>query len=312
MQRMRFPWPRPVRRALLAGVVAGLSALSACQTGGSEPEPATTPVTVLAVGDIAQCRGQAPALADAARTAALIDAQGSDLPVLLLGDLAYDRGLASEYAGCYEPLYGRFKPRSLPAPGNHDWGVAGAAAYFDYFGSRAGPDRRGYYSLELGSWHIVSLDSNIDMGPGSAQEAWLRADLAAHRGQPCTLAFWHHPRFSSSDVHGDDPRSAAIWQALYESGADVVLAGHDHTYERFAPQNPSGAADAARGLREFVVGTGGAALYGFGPPRPNSEVRGQGAFGVLKLVLDDGRYEWEFLPAAGSSFTDRGQGVCVR
>jgi 3',5'-cyclic AMP phosphodiesterase CpdA len=173
------------------------------------------------------------------------------------------------------------------------------------------PGKRGYYSFDVGSWHIVSLNSNIDMAKGSVQEAWLRADLAAASSKKCTLAYWHHPRFSSSSTHGDDPRSSNIWRTLLEFGADVVLVGHDHTYERFAPQDADANA-APRGIRQFVIGTGGASLYQFGTPRPNSEVRGAGSFGVAKFVLDDGRYSWEFLPAADSTFTDRGEADCVQ
>jgi len=273
--------------------------------------PNARPVSILAVGDIAQCGTQPVAETAAAKTAALVAAQGPGLPLLLLGDLVYNSGTLAEYRGCYEPTYGPFMARSFPAPGNHDYGVPAGADYYTYFGARAGPDKRGYYSFEIGSWHVVSLNSNIDMRQGSAQEVWLRADLAAARSKKCTLAYWHHPRFSSSSAHGDDPRSADVWKALFEFSADVVLVGHDHTYERFAPQDPDANADPAKGIRQFVVGTGGAALYPFGAPRSNSEVRGAGSFGVAKFVLDEGKYSWEFLPASGSSFTDRGEARCV-
>jgi 3',5'-cyclic AMP phosphodiesterase CpdA len=159
---------------------------------------------------------------------------------------------------------------------------------------------------------VIALNSNVDMVRGSPQETWLREDLAAHRDSKCTLAYWHHPRFSSSSVHGNDVRSADVWKALYEFGADVVLVGHDHTYERFAPQDPDANADASRGIRQFVIGTGGAGLYAFGAPQPNSEVRGAGAFGVAKFVLDNGKYSWQFLGVPGSSFTDSGEANCVQ
>jgi len=269
------------------------------------------PVSVLAVGDIAQCGSQPAADSAAAKTAAIVAQQSSDTPLLLLGDLVYDSGTLAEYLNCYEPTYGKFMARSFPAPGNHDYGVPAGDDYYAYFGARAGPDKRGYYSFDVGSWHVISLNSNIDMAKGSAQEAWLRADLMAASNKKCTLAYWHHARFSSSSSHGNDPRSSDIWRVLFEFNADVVLVGHDHTYERFAPQDPEANADPAKGIRQFVIGTGGAALYQFGTPQPNSEARGAGSFGVAKFVLADGRYSWEFLPAAGSTFTDRGESKCV-
>lgn len=269
------------------------------------------PVSILAVGDIAQCNGLPASSSAAALTATLIDAQAPLTPLILLGDLAYYSGTAEEFQNCYDPTYGKFKERSYPAPGNHDYVLADGAAYYNYFGMRAGPDRRGYYSVDIGSWHIISLNSNIDMTSGSAQETWLRTDLTANANKKCTLAYWHHPRFSSSNAHGNDVRSQDIWRALFEFKADVVLVGHDHTYERFAPQDPDGNLNVATGIRQFVIGTGGAALYGFGPAQPNSVVRGAGSFGVAKFMLGDGKYSWEFLPAEGSSFTDRGEGLCV-
>ena len=270
------------------------------------------PVSIIAVGDIAQCNGLPAADSDAAKTAVLIDSLAPLTPLLLLGDLAYVAGTPAEYQNCYDPTYGRFKARSYPAPGNHDYGVAGADTYYSYFGSRAGPDRRGYYSVDIGSWHVISLNSNIDMTVGSPQEIWLRADLAANRNKKCTLAYWHHPRFSSSSVHGNDPRSTDVWRTLYEFNADVVLVGHDHTYERFAPQDPDANADPIKGIRQFVIGTGGAGLYGFGAPQPNSEIRGAGSFGVARFSLGDGMYRWEFLPIPGNTFTDSGEANCVQ
>jgi len=299
---------------LFAICAIGLS-LFGCLGGGTanSADPSTAaPATILAVGDIAQCGALPAADSAAARTAAVVDGQAPDLPLLLLGDLVYNAGTLAEYLNCYAPTYGKFMARAFPAPGNHDYGVPAGADYYTYFGARAGPGKRGYYSFDVGSWHIVSLNSNIDMTKGSAQEAWLRADLAAASGRKCTLAYWHHPRFSSSSTHGDDPRSADIWRVLLEFGADVVLVGHDHTYERFAPQDADANADPSRGIRQFVIGTGGASLYRFGAPKPNSEVRGAGSFGVAKFVLGDGSYSWEFLPAAGSTFTDRGEADCVQ
>ncbi len=298
-----------LQRFVLCSVSA---ACAACGVGTQEAfPPMPNAVTILAVGDIASCGGAPAASSAAAKTAALIDTLAPDLPLLLLGDLVYNSGTMAEYQNCYAPTYGKFMARSYPAPGNHDYGVPGGADYFSYFGARAGPAGRGYYSFDLGSWHIISLNSNVDMSTGSAQDLWLRADLAANRGKKCTLAYWHHPRFSSSSNHGNDLRSADAWKALYEFGADVVLVGHDHTYERFAPQDPAAAADSAKGIRQFVIGTGGAGFYGFGAPQPNSEVRGTGSLGVARFTLGEGIYRWEFLPAAGSSLSDRGEANCV-
>jgi acid phosphatase type 7 len=291
----------------------GVMALFGTACGGSGAEnPVPAPVNILAVGDIAQCSGLPAANSMAAKTAAVIEAQlPAEMPLLLLGDLVYNSGTMAEYQSCYEPTYGKFMARSFPAPGNHDYGVPNGNDYYTYFGTRAGPDKRGYYSFDVGSWHIVSLNSNIEMTRGSAQEVWLRADLEANRGKKCTVAYWHHPRFSSSSNHGNDVRSSDTWRTLYEFGADVILVGHDHTYERFAPQDPDARADPNKGIRQFVIGTGGAALYAFGAAQPNSEVRGAGSFGVVKFSLSDGKYSWEFLPAAGSSFTDSGTANCV-
>jgi acid phosphatase type 7 len=305
-----------MRELLSVAVSSGILVISGCSGGGGStssaaPEPPKVePVTILAVGDVAQCNGKPASESPAAKTALLIDQQATGTPLLLLGDLVYNYGTMEEYRSCYEPTYGKFMARSYPAPGNHDYGVPAGDGYYTYFGARAGPDKRGYYSFDIGSWHIVSLNSNIDMTKGSTQETWLRADLNANRSKKCTLAYWHHPRFSSSSTHGDDPLSADIWKALFEFKADVVLVGHDHTYERFGPQDPDAKA-SANGLRQFVIGTGGAGLYAFGPPKPNSEVRGAGAFGVGKFVLDDGKYSWEFLPVPGSTFTDKGEASCV-
>jgi len=266
------------------------------------PAPGNDPVFVGA-GDIADCNGNG----DEA-TANLLD----NIPgtVFTIGDNAYPDGAASDFVNCYDPSWGRHKARTFPVPGNHDYIMAGANAYFDYFGAVAGDRDKGYYSYDLGTWHIIALNSNLPVGVGSAQEQWLRADLAAHQVD-CTLAYWHHPLFSSSSVHGSNAGMLPLWQALYDYGADVVLAGHDHTYERFAPQDPLGLADPLRGIREFVVGSGGRSHYGFGIPRPNSEVRNNDTYGVLKLTLHPDSYSWEFIPEEGKTFTDSGSAPCV-
>jgi hypothetical protein len=228
--------------------------------------------------------------------------------VFTLGDNAYPDGTASQFSSCYGPTWGRHKSRTRPSPGNHDYHVNGADGYFDYFGSAAGANRTGYYSYNLGAWHIISLNSEISQSAGSAQEQWLRADLAANP-KVCTLAYWHKPRFSSGQ-HGNNSGSAALWQALYEFKADVIVNGHDHTYERFAPQNPNAQADS-NGIREFVVGTGGAGLYPFPSIQPNSQVRNNTTYGVLKLTLHASSYDWQFIPIAGQTFTDSGTSNCV-
>jgi calcineurin-like phosphoesterase family protein len=265
------------------------------------PDPANDPVFVGA-GDIAACGSDG-----AETTARLLDRiEGT---VFTLGDNAYEFGTAAEFRDCYDPTWGRHKARTRPSPGNHDYVTPGAAAYYDYFGESAGPERRGYYSFDLGAWHIVSLNSEIDAGPKSAQVQWLATDLAAHPAA-CTLAYWHKPIFSSGSVHGNDPHMRPIWDILARAGADVVLNGHDHIYERFAPQTTDGVADP-QGMREFIAGVGGAELYGLGAIQPNSEVRGTGVFGVLKLTLHTASYDWEFVPADAGAFSDAGSAGCV-
>jgi len=240
-------------------------------------------------------------------TAALLDAIPGT--VYTLGDNAYDSGTTTEFANYYDPTWGRHKARTKPSPGNHDYNTAGATGYYGYFGAAAGDPAKGYYSYDLGNWHIVVINSNIARGAGSAQEQWLRADLAAST-KPCSLAYWHHPRFTSGANHAPDTSMGPVWQALYDFNADVVLSGHNHQYERFAPQNPSGQLDTTRGLREFVAGTGGASHYSFGTIQPNSEVRNGDTFGVLKLTLHSNSYDWKFVPEAGKTFTDSGTGTC--
>ena len=255
-------------------------------------------------GDIAACSNDG----DEATAKLLDNISGT---VFTTGDNVYPSGTADEFANCYAPSWGRHKGRTRPSVGNHDYGTTAAAGYFRYFGSTAGEPGKGYYSYDLGAWHIIVLNSNISVESGSPQEQWLRSDLAAHR-VACTLAYWHHPRFSSGSVHGSDSFVQPLWQALYDYGADVVLVGHEHNYERFAPQDPSGNADPRRGIRQFVVGTGGRSHYPFGIPIANSEVRNADTYGVLKLMLHSTSYTWEFLPEAGKTFKDSGDADCVR
>lgn len=263
--------------------------------------PTDAPVLVGA-GDIATCGDPG-----AEETAKLLD-QIAGI-VFTSGDNAYEEGNKQEYFSCYEPTWGRHKERTRPAPGNHEYKTSAAHPYFEYFGENAGPAGRGYYSYDVGSWHIVSLNSNISARAGSAQVRWLREDLATHPAK-CTLAYWHHPVFSSGK-HGNDARMREVWRVLYEFGADVVVNGHDHIYERFAPQTPAGVLDEGKGIREFIVGTGGKSLYRFGTIRANSQVRANSAFGVLKLTLYPTRYAWEFIPVAGHTFRDSGSDECV-
>ena len=231
--------------------------------------------------------------------------------VLALGDIQYEVGAVDAFEASYDASWGRVKPVTRPVPGNHEYRTAGAAGYFEYFGAGAGDPTKGYYSYELGNWHVVALNSNCaavgGCDAGSAQERWLRADLAAHPSH-CTLAYWHHPRYSSGR-HGSDSSYVAFWQALVDADADLVLVGHDHDYERFAPQDAGGRRDLERGIREFVVGTGGKNLRPFTRVSPNSEARDATSLGVLELTLGANAYEWRFRAAVGS-FTDSGSASC--
>jgi 3',5'-cyclic AMP phosphodiesterase CpdA len=286
-----------------------LPAVAALLAAGAQAAPATT---VYAAGDIARCPHPNAAFSDAAATADVVAAGLAADPaavVLTLGDHTYPRGRAEEFTACYGPTWGRFRARTWPAPGNHEYATARGAPYFAYFGARAA---HGYYSFELGAWHLVSLDSDLDGQPMQAQLAWLRSDLARHPAR-CTLAYWHHPLYSSGG-HGSIAKMHDAWNLLYQAGAELVLSGHDHDYERFAPQDADGQADPARGIRQFVVGTGGAFATPFLLPAAHSEFRENSRFGVLRLRLLDGGYEWRFMPVAGSAEQgpepDHGSGRC--
>jgi hypothetical protein len=265
---------------------------------------------IVAAGDIANCAGEGDEAT--ARLVGSIDGA----TVLTLGDNAYPDGTAQDFRKCYEPTWGQFKDRTEPIPGNHEYETEGASAYFDYFGKAAGDPDDGYYSFDFGAWHIVALNSNcgeaqIRCGPGSAQTEWLKEDLAANSDEgQCTLAYMHHPRFSSGEEHGSTPKLEPLWEALYEAGADVVLSGHEHNYERFAPQDPNGKADPERGIREFVVGTGGKSHYPILEPIANSEVHNDETYGVLRLTPRPESYEWRFIPVEGETFTDSGSARC--
>ena len=263
---------------------------------------AADPVLVGA-GDIADCKTKGAQL-----TAQLISK--IDGTVFAIGDEAYENGSTADFQNCYDPTWGAFKDRTRPATGNHEYLTPAANPYYAYFGSSAGTPGEGYYSYNVGAWHIIVLNSSISAKAGSKQEKWLRADLAANP-TACALAYWHHPRFSSG-YHGTlDPQPMEdVWRDLYDAGVDVVLSGHDHDYERFAPQDPAGNADPAHGIREFVVGTGGAPHRNFYVPRANSEVFDTKTWGVLKLTLHPTSYDWEFIPVEGQTFHDSGSATC--
>ena len=275
-------------------------------------------VTVVAAGDIAcdplsASFGDGGGTAEACHMAATSDrilAIGPDA-VLALGDNQYEYGTLDAYRASYHESWGRFVDITYPVPGNHEYYSAGAAGYYAYFGSRAGDPSEGWYSFELGAWHIVALNSNCGAiggcDAGSPQESWLRDDLAAS-STTCTLAFMHHPRFSSA-VHGDASSVEPLWQVLYDDGAELTLAGHDHTYERFAPMTPAGDADPSTVIRSFVVGSGGKNHYDIGTPRAHSEFQDDRSYGVLKLELDAGGYRWAFVDETGATL-DAGSGAC--
>ena len=266
-------------------------------------QAANGPTVLVGAGDIADSTAIGDSL-----TANLLD--GIAGTVYTLGDNAYPMGASSDFTKFYDPTWGRQKARTRPVPGNHDYSTTGASGYFGYFGAAAGDPATGYYSYDIGDWHIIALNSELDVTPGSAQVQWLRSDLALH-SKLCTLAYWHEPRFVSGVAITSNPKYQTLWDTLYQYGADVVLGGHKHSYERFAPQDPAAQLDTLYGIREFVVGTGGTGLDGGNPtPIANSEVRNTTTWGVLKVTLNSGSYTWQFVPVAGMSFSDGGSGLC--
>ena len=288
---------RPVSVLLLTAMLAG-----GASVGGRPVAAAAGDPVLIAAGDIADCG----TTADSA-TARLLD----EMPgtIATLGDNVYESGTAAEFRDCYAPTWGRHLARTRPSPGNHDYKTAGAAGYLGYFGTRARPAGTTWYSYDLGAWHIVVLDSNCaavgGCGPGSAQLRWLQSDLAVHAGAN-VLAYWHHPR-SSSGAHGSNATVQPFWDVLWTAGADVVLNGHDHDYERFAPQDRYGRADATHGIRQFIVGTGGTDLRARASTAAHSQVFSS-THGVLRLTLGATSYAWSFVPVAGATFTDAGSG----
>jgi acid phosphatase type 7 len=295
-------------------IVALLAILLAFGCAPQRPPGPPPGEVIVAAGDIASCSGTA----DEATTRLVGSIDGAT--VLTLGDEAYPDGTAQDFEECYEPTWGQFKERTRPSPGNHEYETEGASAYFDYFGKMAGDPDEGYYSYDLGAWHIVALNSNcgegecgvgeIRCGFGSPEERWLQEDLAANDEQKCTLAYFHHPLFTSGSYRPGIERVERLWEILYAAGVDVVLNGHDHNYQRFAPQDPGGRADPEGGIKQLVVGTGGRSLNEISDPIANTEVYNHDAYGVLELTLHPKRYEWEFVPVEGETFSDSGVARC--
>ena len=301
--------------ALETGANAPLLILDwgSAEAAAAESEPVAqltgTPVVLAGAGDISDCGSDGDTT-----TADLIDdvvAQDPSAIVFTTGDNVYSDGSAEEFSRCYDPTWGRHKDRTRPAPGNHDYNTSDATGYFGYFGEAAGQPGEGYYSYQAGDWQVLVLNSNCGDIPcyaGSPQEQWLRQELEASDAA-CTLAYWHHPLFSSGD-HGGVAEVSALFAALHEGDAELVVNGHDHNYERFAPQDPDGTHDPVEGIRQFVAGTGGTGNRSFDQVAPNSETRYTDSFGILKLALYADGYEWEFIPEAGSTFVDVGIGAC--
>ena len=318
---------RVIARARIGALLAALASVLALGGCGSDssaegtvagttatrpaPAPPVTGPTLVAVGDIACAAAERRTRFTCRQvdTAALAARLHPDA-VAVLGDLQYPAGSLADFEASFDRSWGRLKDRTHPAIGNHEYETPGATGYFDYFGERAGPEGEGWYSYDLGDWHLVALNANCDevgCATGSPQQRWLRADLAAHPAR-CTLAYWHQPRFSSG-LHGSNDDTAALWRTLQRAGAEIVLSGHDHDYERFAPQTSDGKRDAAHGVVQFVVGTGGKSVYPTLFARANSRARAS-TFGVLALTLGAERYAWRFVGEPGERFHDVGTARC--
>lgn len=295
------------------------------ETNGTGDAPVVTPAgtasatdpVLVGAGDIAACTQE-----NDEKTAALLDkvvatgAEGGvETVVFTAGDNAYENGTLEEFEQCYGPSWGRHKERTRPATGNHEYATGNADGHFQYFGEAAGEPGAGYYSFDLGTWHIIVLDTGdhcqiVTCAVGSAQEEWLRADLAEHQAF-CTLAIWHDPLFTSGPRAGSARFLVPFWRALYEHGAEVIVNGHEHNYERFAPQTGDGVLDTAHGIRQFVVGTGGNGHRSLDVPHaPHSEVADDTTYGVIQLTLHPTGYDWRFIPIAGATFQDSGRGEC--
>lgn len=282
-------------------VLAALLAATCSGSSSTSPSPTpSTPAVLVGAGDIGDCATRGSQL-----TAQLIS--GMPGTVFTAGDNAYPSGTAESFRDCYNPTWGRHKQRTRPSPGNHEYELPGAAPYYQYFADLAGESGLGYYSYTLGSWRVFSLNSEVGVDATSAQMTWLRSELSSNRSL-CSLAYFHKPLFSSG-FHGDQLQMREMWRTLYEFGVDVVISAHDHNYERFAPQDFTGRFDSERGIRQFVVGTGGTSLRAVGALRPNSEVHGS-SWGVLVLTLEEALYRWEFVPAEPGGLQDAGTSQC--
>jgi len=297
-----------VRFSLTVPANARSSKPSASAPNRASPTPTQAPsdAVLVGAGDIASCSN----LKGSAATAAILDHTPG--AIFAAGDEAYPSGSLEQYQACYAPTWGRFRARTKPALGNHEYLTPHASGYFAYFGSAAGDATRGYYAFDLNGWRIYMMNSNCsEVGgcqQGSPQEVWLRGDINAHPAI-CSMAIWHHPRFSSG-LTGSDEDMQDMWADLYAAGAEMLVVGHDHIYERFAPLDAAGRIDRKRGIREFVVGTGGGSHEAIGTPVTGSEVRNNNTYGVLKLTLKPDSFRWDFLPERGKTFTDSGAGVC--
>jgi hypothetical protein len=292
---------------MLVCVAAGIATMMmACSessrppTGPTPPPPPPGPqtATLIAVGDIGECGSDA-----VAQTARLAD--GIDGRLVLAGDIAYFQGTMRNFLECFEPSWGSNRRRWHPAPGNHEYETPFAAGYFQYFGEAAG---RGFYSMRVGDWLVLMLNSNqphVDMRAGSEQYEFVRAELQANR-TPCAMAVWHHPLFSSGP-NGSHAFVRDMYRLLHQQGVDVVVTAHDHLYERFGKQDADGVSDAG-GIRQFIAGTGGARLYDFLRTLPNSQVRIK-SHGVLRFVLRSSTYDWSFLDINGG-VADAGADSC--
>ena len=289
-----------MKRAGLFVLAALLAATCSGSSSTSPSRPPSTPAVLVGAGDIGDCSTRGSQL-----TAEIVARRPGT--VFTAGDNAYPSGTTESFRDCYHPTWGRHRQRTRPSPGNHEYELPGAAPYFQYFAEIAGASGLGYYSYTLGSWRVLSLNSEVGLDAASAQMTWLRDDLSANRTL-CTAAYFHKPLFSSG-FHGDQLQMREMWRTLYEFGVDVVISAHDHNYERFAPQDFTGRFDPERGIRQFVVGTGGTTLRAVGALRPNSEVHGS-SWGVLVLTLEDSLYRWEFVPAEPGGVQDAGTAQC--
>jgi hypothetical protein len=295
------------------------------KTSGTVDGPSSGPVgtagptdpVLVGAGDIASCLQE-----NDEATAALLDQvvataaeAAAEAVVFTAGDNAYESGTLAEYEQCYGPTWGRHKERTRPATGNHEYALGNADGHFQYFGEAAGDPGAGYYSFNLGTWHVIVLDTGdhceiVACAAGSAQEQWLRSDLAANDAF-CTIAIWHDPLFTSGAPASSARFLLPFWRALYEFGADVIVNGHEHNYERFGPQTPDGLLNRNHGVRQFVVGTGGNGHRSIDTPRAtHSEVADDATYGVIRLTLHPGGYDWEFIPVEGGTFQDAGSDEC--